>query len=451
VSAFFLALVLLSGFLPACYVAASLPSLWLLQNTFLGSHATLLSAGGVDVTLIDGVIVILLGKVLYSLIVGREVVLDRPLYLAFGAFFGVNILATVAAGVKFGGAPLLHGFVALARLSTEIAIVPILAQSITTMHQAKRCAGIILGTLIVLGVIQFFNFFGARYGVTIGEVQGIERGELRYFGPVGDSIGFVLLLGYVAALCFARPAGVLLFAGGIVLTAGIGAIFGTAVATALYFLFGIDAGKLRTFFRRYLWLLPVLAFAGLVAGATVALPMAKTLLDRLQSGHFHESGQQRLASTRMAKTMFLSNPLSGVGFMGYPLALERYGGARYFDLAKIDGGSANANNQLLQSLTDSGVFGLLALVGIIVSAGRLFLKISARCENALLRIFFRASFVWLLAQVFGNLAAVWLVPSSYVARFLWVLLGIAVAAGRLLPRPEASLFREEGRKELAPA
>src|SRR5205807_197218 len=81
-------------------------------------------------------------------------------------------------------------------------------------------------------------YFGAGHGIIIGEVQGIERGELRYFGPVGDSVGMVLLLGYLASLCFANLAGTALFLGGIQLTAGLGAMLAAAVGTGFFFAFG---------------------------------------------------------------------------------------------------------------------------------------------------------------------------------------------------------------------
>jgi hypothetical protein len=430
-----LAIVLLSGFLPACYVAAALPALWLTQRTLLGDPGVVFGVGGVDLTMVDGVIVALMLRTLYAIFVTRQIALDRRLYLALGAFLLVNFLATLFAGVKFGMSPMLRSTISLVRLGTEVALVPILAQTITSPAQARRCLQIVLGTLLVLGAIQFINFFGASRGFTVGEVQGIERGELRYFRPVGDSVGFVLLLGYVAALCAARPAAAPLFASGILLTAGIGATFGVGVATAIYLLLGRDAESLRRFARRWLWLAPLGVFAALIATATMARPLASTLIDRLSSGKFQQSGGQRKASATLALRMFTDNPLTGVGFMGYNAALERYGGKEFFSLAKVDGGSANANNQWLQVLTDSGMPGLCAFIGVVAAAATLFLRISRRCDDPWLRPGFRAACIWLLAQAFGNLAAVWLVPSSYIARFLWVLLGIAVAVGRLIPKP----------------
>jgi hypothetical protein len=239
----------------------------------------------------------------------------------------------------------------------------------------------------------------------------------------------------VGAFCAARPAYALLFAGGIVLTAGIGAIIGTAVATGLVLLFGLETGTTRAFLRRYLWVFPVFLFAGIVAAATIGRPMASTLLDRLSSGRFQQSGGQRLSTLKMGVKMVMDNPLTGVGFMSYESSLERYGGKRFFNLSKLDGGTANANNQILQSLTDSGAFGLVTFLVFVTVSARLFWKVSSRCEDPFLRISLRASCLWLLTQLLGNHAAVWLIPSAYVARFLWVLLGITVAIARLLPAP----------------
>jgi putative inorganic carbon (HCO3(-)) transporter len=129
--------------------------------------------------------------------------------------------------------------------------------------------------------------------------------------------------------------------------------------------------------------------------------------------------------------MILDNPLFGVGYMGYERALEHYGGDRWFDLSKRDGGTANANNQVLQTLADSGVPGLLAFVGLIVCIGRAFLRIAARRDEPFFSAFYFAAQIWLLALVFGDLAAVWLLP-SFAQMLLWILLGIAAALPRLL-------------------
>ena len=151
------------------------------------------------------------------------------------------------------------------------------------------------------------------------------------------------------------------------------------------------------------------------------------------------SANQRIASATNAVAMIVDNPLFGVGYMGYQSALDRYGGDKFFDLGHLDGATANANNQFLQTLTDGGVPGLAAFLLLVFCAARLLLKIATQSDDPFLSTFYLAAFIWLLAQVFGNLAAVWLAPSCYVARLLWIILGIGVAIQRLVP---AALTRQ---------
>ncbi|MEA3213640.1 MAG: O-Antigen ligase [Chthoniobacter sp.] len=432
-SALLLLIVVLCVALPAAEVAAALPAIWLAQATLLGIRAVLFTVGPVDLTLADLVLLVLLGKLLFSIVCTREVAAHRSLYLALAIFVLVNFLATLAGGVKFGGAPMLRGITALARLCSEMALVPILAQTVKSIPQARRCVGIVLLTLGALATIQFINFFGARHGLIIGEVQGTERDALRYFGPVGDSIGSVLLLGYLCALCFSSALGAGAFLGGILLTAGLGAIFSAGIGTVIFVCFGVRASAIRAAFSRSFWLLPALGFLALVAVVTVGKPLSRTLLDRLGQGNYANSGRQRMASVRLAGAMIADNPLTGVGYMGYEPALARYGGEKFFQLAHPDGATANANNQFLQSLTDAGLPGLLAFGWLIVAAARLLRELAAQTGDRFLATFYLGAFLWLLAQVFGNLAAAWLIPSSYVARLLWIILGTGIAVTKLMP------------------
>jgi O-antigen ligase len=384
-------------------------------------------------------------------LVRKEVVVERPLYLALGAYLVVNLVATLVAGIKFGEPQFIRCVTALARFVSELLVIPIIAQTVRTLPQARLCIRVLLATLVALAAIQFVNFFGASHGLTIGEVQGIERGEVRYFGPVGDSVGVVLLLGYLASLCFANLAGAALFLGGILLTAGIGAVLATAVATTLFFMLGMRTAPVRDFARQKLWLLPLVALVGVSALTFFAKPLTKTLLDRFATGGYASSSAQRSVSASLGVEMIIDNPLLGVGYMGYERALASYGGAKYFDLDKPDGAQANANNQILQALTDSGLFGLLAFAAFVFCAARLFLRIAWRSDDPFLSTFFLAACIWLLAQLFGNVAAVWLNPSSFVARLLWVALGVAVVVARLLPATEEAALSADAQPELQPA
>jgi O-antigen ligase len=292
---------------------------------------------------------------------------------------------------------------------------------------------VILGTLTLLAAIQYINAVGATRGFIIGEVQGMERGEPRYFGPVGDSIGMVLLLGYLAALCAGRLIGALFFLGGIMLTAGLGALIATAVGTVFFVFVGLRRPEIRAHIWRRSFLVPLLTVLGLAALIAFPNSLGTTLTDRVMSGTYLQSGAQRQASGKLAGAMILDNPILGVGYMGYERALGQYGGDAYFNLQSSDGGTANANNQVLQVLTDSGIPGLLAFAGLVFCAARLFHRVTATSGDRFVSAFYLAALLWLLTQLFGNLAAVWLNPASFITRLLWVLLGVAVGINRLLP------------------
>ena len=425
--------VLLCSALPNRWIAPALPLLWVLERLLPIGLSSVANFGPAALAPSDLLILLLLGKLVVSMVLRKELVIERSIALALGLYLVVNFIATIAAGLKFGEGSLAASLTSLARFSAEALVIVVVSQSVRTLAHAKRFLFVLLGTLTLLAAIQYINAVGSSHGVVIGEVQGLERGEARYFGPVGDSIGMVLLLGYLTALCFGSVIGALVFLGAILLTAGLGAILATAVGSAFFLFFGLRRPEIRAFAQRRLVFVPLLALGGLAALVVFPNSLGTTLLSRVTSGTYLQSGAQRQASSKLAAKMILDNPLLGVGYMGYERTLAKYGGDAHFDLQHPDGGTANANNQILQALTDSGIPGLLAFAGLVFCAARLFYRIAAWNSDRFLSAAYLAAFLWLLTQLFGNLAAVWLNPASFVTRLLWVLLGVAVAMTRLLP------------------
>ena len=441
-------LVALALLLPGRYVAALMPTFWVLFNLGVPPDEALASAGMMNLRGMDLMTLILCGKFVLRVIREKEIPYDRLLYGSILIFLAVNFVASLAGGMKLGDAQFLRGLTSLLRFTSEILILPIIAQFIRTEEQAKRCIWIVLSLLIVLACIQYINFFGASRGISIGEVQGLERTQPRFFGPVGDSIGTVLLLGYVTSLCFGNWHGASLFFGGILLTLGLNAIVLTLFGTLVFAFFGTRTAPVLASIRRNLWASPLAVIAIVMAGVLFAGPLTAPLRDRLSSGSAASSGGQRLASATMAGRMIADNPVLGVGYMGFESALEHYGGGEFFNLTRHDGATANTNNQLLQTFTDSGILGIFAYVLLMFSAARLFWSVATRWEDPFLRTFFLGAFIWLISQLFGNQAAVWLVPSSYVTRILWLLLGIAVALEQRVPR-KSSIQTEPAQIEAA--
>ena len=429
-SAILYLILLLCALLPLPYLAAGMLPLWMLQTAMVSEDPALMHAGPIDLMPTDFMLALVLARTAFDVLLRRELRIDRPFFAALGFYVAVMALASLVASVEFGMACLTHAVTALARLCSEMFLALALAHSIATPAQARRCLGIVAVTLTTLAIIQFVNYVGAPRGFIIGEVQGIERGELRFFGPVGDSIGSVLLLGYAVALCRARLAGAALALGGILLTAGVGAMLSASAATVLFLLFAARSIAVREFLEKNLRVLPVLGIVCIVAALCAAQPVARMLRERAGSGSYANSGAQRVANATLAFAMIERHPVFGVGFMGYQAALASVGGAKYFDVTKRDGGTANANNQILQTLCDGGLAGFLAFLAVIAVAVRLCWRIAARSEDRFVQAFYLGALVWLIAEFFGNQGAVWLIPSSYVARLIWVIAGVGAALER---------------------
>jgi len=435
----------LAALLPSWLAVALVPTLMVAQRLLLGEEDKL-SLGPLTLYPEDVLTTLLLAKWLISK-ARRPSAWEQSIFAVLGTWVTVNFLATLLAGVKFGEEHTLACLVSWARGVEEAALVPIMAQAIRSMRQARAAIAVLSVFLGCLVVIQFVNFAGASTGFVIGEVQGLEREEPRFFGPVGDSVGAVLLLGYLFCLCRWSIAAAAACAGGIVLTAGLGAIFSMVLGTILFLLACKHMTLPGTRSQRELRFVAGLGALS-VAAVAFAEPMTTTLRDRLDGQH-EESGSQRLATGRIATAMIGDNLLSGVGYMGFKLVVDRYGGGDYFDLSNPDGATANANNQFLQSLADAGIPGLLCLIGLVYAAARLFHHAASRVHDPWVAPFFWAAMLWLLAQMFGNLAATWLTPSAFVGRLLWISLGLALGVERVracsrVPEWNASLRLVQG-------
>lgn len=422
------ALSALLALLPNWLSCALVPTVMVGQQLLL-EEEQIFKVGPARVYPVDVLMSLVIVKWLLTVGGGTRTSADRRLTACVGIWAMVNLLASLLAGVRYGEAHAMACLMPWMRSLRDSVLVFVLADAITSMRQARRAVSVLIAFLIGIVAIQFLNYLGLRLGFAIGEVQGIEREQVRIFGPVGDSVGFVLLLGYLYGLCRANLLVTAAFAGGILLTAGLGAILGMASATILFVLArphiemprpkGQHGGR---------WIVSLVILA--VGGIVLVGPLTTTLRDRLDD-NYGESGEQRLLTARLAWVMVEDNLLTGVGYMGFRQTVHRYGGADVFDLDKQDGATANANNQFLQTLTDAGLVGLLSLAAVVVASALALRRAAVSVEDPMLRAFLWSAFLWLLAQLAGNLAATWLTPSSFVAVMLWLSVGVGLAVIRL--------------------
>jgi|GEM_PF-2906144 len=421
---------LASCFVPVAYVAVLIPLLNVLQNMVHDDVPSIFSVGPVDAYPVDLLTILVFLRFFIDLLRRRKPVIHKNLYLALGVFLMANLAATFFAKIKFGDEHMLKCLVTWVRFVSEVMLLPIVASCIRSEKMAERCIQILVVVMGAMSWIQFVNLFGAPFGVTIGEVQGMESGRPRYFGPVGDSVGFVLLLGYLQCLYSRRLIGAAVFIGGILLTAGLGATVALIFGTGLFFAFLTRLTPSGKKFIAQELIFPlgllVLTFALVYWGGA----FVETISMRLGKENFGDgSGKQRLDTFTIGFRMFLDNPVLGVGFAGFGHVAHLYGAEEFFDYTDVVGATANANNQALEAVCSAGLPGLISLGLLLLVAVRMFYE-TTKARSAYISSYYKAAFVWLLSMIFGNLVSAWILP-GFLTELLWLSLGIAVAVGHL--------------------
>jgi O-antigen ligase len=257
-------------------------------------------------------------------------------------------------------------------------------------------------------------------GFQFGEVQDTQ-GLTRYFGPLGDQVGFI-----IALFCFRE-----LLVGRALLAIFHGAaIFATGTRGALLTLF---VGLLMVYFsgrkrqkNAPLWV-KLVAVALVVFLVAVFGTMMVTRLTDVE--HLGSGLTQRSLSMLLGLKVFLGNMLTGVGYSGFRFAALGYDPEALFPEFALNV-ITNTQNQLLQVATDAGIPGVIAfllLMKIIYKA----LKSAEETAKDESRYSFGAGRIWLVALLVGNQTAVWLLQGSIISYLFWVLVAMTAVTAKL--------------------
>lgn len=426
-------IILLLLFVPLPYLGALIPVVFTAQKLLVDQGA-IFDAGEARVYIGDLYVVAILVRVTTDAILRRHLVWKEPLFLVFSVYVAINVISTLFAWPLFGVNHTIACFASLTRFLSIAAVMPIMANAIRSHTQLKGCIGLILGWSFILVAIQLLNLI-LPAGLSIGEVQGREREFERYFGPVGDSVGFILTLSLAFGLSARSIAVIVASMFGIVLTGTIGAIIASAV---------VVLAIIKSLRHREVVLLLGVFSVGLVLILVVPALQASVgrLFQRLNPDALMDTGgAQRLWTINAAMTVIRNEPVLGVGYMGFERAA--------FGSTAVErtGATANANSQYLQIMCDSGIVGLIAFAYLMVTCLRTLRASAIRPMPEICADFFRASFVWLLSLLFGNLVAPWFVPGSMITLLLFLVLGMAVAAHSLPPALDGATASKSGRTD----
>lgn len=300
---------------------------------------------------------------------------------------------------------------------------------------------------VLSGLAAFQAVTGSREsfgGLARVEYSQIDEGLFgsRAAGPVGDPnfFGQILLLALPLAFFAGRGGGpwapwaggalAALVSLGIFLTYSRGAVLALGVMLVMLLL-------MPAIHRR--WIAPVALVAAL---ALIVVPgnflkRMETIGELFQDEpvRIEASVQKRTLVTRVAWRMFLEHPLLGVGAGNYDVRFEEIAesvgsSARLYD----EPGSRDLPHSLyLEIAAETGVIGLLLFGGIgLVSLLRLYRSSRRSLAAGDVQVGFVQ--IALLLGLCGYLVAALFLHGEF-QRYLWIILGLAVASERLRPGP----------------
>ena len=389
-----------------------IPALMILS--FNDVISPLFSIGDADIQIFDFVFVITTLRIIGPMILRKRAVHTHPILLTIGLFLGVLLVATLLTYYRFGEEVFIGELIAFLRFLAQVSTLFLIAYSIKTTEQLTLTQNLILYIGYGIAATIYLNIvlLSTDIDVKFGEVQVTEE-TIRYFGPLGDQIGFILLFFIYKTFIDKNLPGTLFFTGALFATGTRGAVIALTVGI-IVMIFQMRYEMSRT--RKKI----AMGFAILAIFISfMVLQDVGGIQSRLADAHLEFGFMQRLTTIKLSLQVFLDNFLIGVGYTGFRYRALDYGAAEIFDekLSFSPNYVATAGNQILQTATDGGILALLCLVLISMVALRT-LKSAARNTTGEMRKLFVAAHVWFLSLLMGNLTAAWLLPGSLIAYLL---------------------------------
>jgi hypothetical protein len=362
-----------------------------------------------------------LGALFIGTLLLNQIRAIRPkVFLAFYSFFGVLMLATLAAEPTTSRSQLIS-LAICAFWASPLITAYFLIRDERDYRFAMRLITL-LGLAIVTSVA--LSAAGPRFlGFSFGEVS-VDAGSIRAFGPLGDQVGFCLV--FFAVLWFVKRRWVLgaLAAATILFTGTRGAALSLGVGVLFLLWSGIRNNGGRSTSRRLGLQVTIAALCATMG--FLATPWGAATLVRFQRIGVG-SLQQRETSMALGWEVFKDHPLLGTGFLGFNHLGDLYHFTEVFGAGDVTHATYTVQNQLLQTAVDGGVPALLFLLAFLA----LLFQALRRSENQARiedRPAVRACATFLVALGAGDQGAVWLLPASITAYVLLLASGISLRA-----------------------
>lgn len=406
----------------ALHVFAGIPAL-VAVVTVSGGDPSLVRHGALAANLLLG-----LGVLATRRPQGRPVARVSASVALGGAFLTYLVGATLWAQVAEGGLGTSPQLRAVASLVAWL--LPALCVFVVTERAADlgAFARVLRRSLAVVSLSVYACAAGAQVGIRVGEaLVGAAGGYGRYFGPVGDQVGFVSLLGVFLAMVYRRWRWCALHAGAVLLTGTRAATVSLLVGTGLMLVSGLAASGSRV---RRSTLRAALVLTAIVAVLAVS-PLGNGLRERWLDREVLRAGvSARTTAYALALEAVSLRPLLGAGYGRFTEVAWTLGAAHAFESFNAVH-IATAANQYLQVLVDGGVLGLLAFAAFVAAVARDAWALR-RLPPGAARSFCEALSVWAAALLIGFQSGAWILPTSLIALYFFAVVALLARARLLL-------------------
>jgi hypothetical protein len=338
----------------------------------------------------------------------------HPVNLQFVLLFTVLAITTATAFARVAPGEATLQAKALAATAVWASIYIVVFSSLKTPEDTRRLTKWIHVTCLAITASVYATVLLHRIGIEFGEVLQFSDGTTRVFGPLGDQVGFVLVLPILTSLAASSPLMFGIHLGALLLTATRGAVLCLTIGVVAYLLVAARA-RVRPGRR------PIAAVAVLLVGLTLFLsPLSSVLKGRLVTEPIVSGVSYRLTAIEAGAQILLEHPVLGLGFNGFGAARP----AVYEDwtnTAGAENGLSRTTNQYIQTATDGGALALLLLVLFVLCTSRGALRI-AKSPDASPAVV--ATQLWLIAIIVGDQGALWLLSNTATGFFVFAVAGM---------------------------
>jgi O-antigen ligase len=370
------------------------------------------------------VYVLLFALLVAALALGAGMITSRASLLAFHGLFAALFAGSIPTGLRAGGYAMYTQIQTLSMCyiwSSGFFVAFVFLRTRADVDRALvwlRWIGLAVTASVCAGAMLWL-----AAGIQFGEIVD-AYGQFRSFGPLGDQVGFVIVLFALSSMVRRAWLQFGFHAAALILTGTRGAMLCLAVGALWLAVAGI--AKRRGPSRAGMLLR--LLFAGAVIAGLVRLPFASTFADRLVSDQRDATFSDRLSGAKLGLMVFEQSPMFGVGYGGFRDYVGNFAVGEYFaEGVDVDRDLFTTANQYIQTATDGGVPALCCLLWfawlVIRNTGR-----AAAGERGQTRDELLAIQAYAIAIFVGDQSAVWLLPHASAGYFLLLSAGIAERA-----------------------